>query len=367
MATANLEVIIDGDGHIQEDNEAISSLMPSFYKENDALRFSLFPPLDHLHSAHAVVTSGQRARKGARVGPDEWSAFLQDVGIDTTVLYPTGGLAYGKIVNRDWSIALCQAYNNWLAETYVQRSPRFKGIALIPMQEPQAAVEELRRAVKELGMVGAMLPSTGLPNHLGAIEYWSVYEEAERLGCCLAVHGGAHSGIGLDHMNVYTPVHALGHPFGITISFAGILFNGIFDRYPGLRMAFLEGGVSWFLLCLERFDRSHETHTEYHLRREELRGPGADEKVSEYIREHVQAGQIYVGCEGPELSLGCAVKAIGREPFMYSSDFPHEVTNESCKEEIHELLENEELTAEDKAAILHGNAQRFYGLKPVSA
>ena len=88
-------------------------------------------------------------------------------------------------------------------------------------------------------MVGAMLPSTGLPNHLGAIEYWPVYEEAERLGCCLAVHGGAHSGIGLDYMNVYTPVHALGHPFGITISFAGILFNGIFDRYPGLRMAFL--------------------------------------------------------------------------------------------------------------------------------
>ena len=114
-------------------------------------------------------------------------------------------------------------------------------MALIPMQEPQAAVEELRRAVKELGMVGAMLPSTGLPNHLGAIEYWPVYEEAERLGCCLAVHGGAHSGIGLDYMNVYTPVHALGHPFGITISFAGILFNGIFDRYPGLRMAFPGG------------------------------------------------------------------------------------------------------------------------------
>ena len=55
--------------------------------------------------------------------------------------------------------------------------------------------------------------------------------------------------------------------------------------------------------------------------------------------------------------MSCAVKAIGREPFIYSSDFPHEVTNESCKEEIHELLENEELTAEDKAAILHGNAQ----------
>ena len=137
MATTNLEVIIDGDGHIQEDNEAISALMPSFCKENDALRFSLFPPLDHLHSAHAVVTSGQRARKGARVGPDEWSAFLQDVGIDTTVLYPTGGLAYGKIVNRDWSIALCQAYNNWLAETYVHRTLDLKGWPSFPCRSPR--------------------------------------------------------------------------------------------------------------------------------------------------------------------------------------------------------------------------------------
>ena len=157
MATTNLEVILDGDGHIMEDNEAILELMPAVYRDAGALRAAaLFPPLDHLHSARATTSPGSLARGGMRVGPEEWDLFLQDVGIDTTVLYPTAALAYGKIVGRDYAIAVCRAYNNWLHQTYLTRSPRFKGMALIPMQEPEAAVEELERSVKELGMVGAM-------------------------------------------------------------------------------------------------------------------------------------------------------------------------------------------------------------------
>ncbi|MFI5267677.1 MAG: amidohydrolase family protein [Chloroflexota bacterium] len=48
---------------------------------------------------------------------------------------------------------------------------------------------------------------------------------------------------------------------------------------------------------------------------------------------------------------------------MYSSDFPHEVNNDTCKEEIEELLENPGLSQADKEAVMHGNAERFYGLK----
>ena len=146
-------------------------------------------------------------------------------------------------------------------------------MGLIPMQEPAAAVEELTRVVEELGFLGAMLPSMGLANHLGSKEYWPVYKEAERLGCSLSIHGGCHSGMGFDHLNVYAPVHAMGHPMGIMISLAGIVFNGIFDRFPGIRIAFLEGGVAWFLMAMERFDGSHASHSEYQIR-DDLLGPG---------------------------------------------------------------------------------------------
>ncbi len=174
---------------------------------------------------------------------------MEDVGIDRAVLYTTQGLAVGKIFHADWAIALTTAYNNWVHETYLTRSPRFQAMALLPMQDPSAAVDELHRAVEELGFCGAMLPSTGLKDHLGAKEFWPVYEAADKLGCALGIHGGAHSGFGFDHMNLYTPVGALGHPFGLLVNFAGVVFNGVLDKFPNTRWGFMEGGVGWLHLA----------------------------------------------------------------------------------------------------------------------
>ena len=195
---------------------------------------------------------------------------MSDVGIDATVLYPTNALAYGKIVDLDWAIAVARGYNDWLYHTYLQVDPRFKGMALIPIQDPPAAVLELRRAVQELGMCGTMLASTNTRGHVGAKDLWPVYEEADRLGCAVAFHGGCHEGFGLDDINVYAPVHALGHPYGQMNCLASIVFNGLIEKFPNVRWGFLEGGVAWLLLVLERFDRSYETHVAYDPRRELL-------------------------------------------------------------------------------------------------
>ncbi|MCH8054927.1 MAG: amidohydrolase family protein [Deltaproteobacteria bacterium] len=347
--------IIDGDGHVFEDNEAMAKFLPSPYNEGRTPD-QLFPPLDHLHAFIGQTPPGSFRR----VGLDGWLEFLEDVGIQTAVLYTTGGLSYGKIFHLDWAIALTRAYNDWLHEAYLTKSPRFKGMALIPMQEPEAAVVELRRAVEELGFCGAMLPSTGLKDHLGAKDYWPVYREADRLGCAIGIHGGAHSGLGFDHMNVYTPVGAMGHPIGLLINFSGIVFNGILDRFPNAKFGFMEGGVAWLLMALERFDRAHETHIQYNPRGE--LSPKADEKVSDYIRKHVKEGRLFIGCEGDEPALAYATSQVGSGAFIYSSDFPHEVNNAMCKKEIEELLETDELTDADKENILHANAERFYGL-----
>src|SRR5712692_11970243 len=133
MAT-NSAMILDGDGHVVEDLDKISSLMPQRYREKYGQRqFDPFPPLDHLHSCnlHDLPPGAF-----AHVGPDGWLYFLQDVGLQATVLYTTRGLAYGKIVSRDWAIDLARAYNDWLSDTYLKLSPRFQGVALIPLQEP---------------------------------------------------------------------------------------------------------------------------------------------------------------------------------------------------------------------------------------
>jgi|SRR5579875_3223780 predicted TIM-barrel fold metal-dependent hydrolase len=366
MAAMTQGTVIDGDGHVLEDIPGIIAHMPSPYREMAAaageLRalgtMGIFPPLDHLHTARAVETPPLRDRRPI-AGPDEWRAFLEDVGIQRTVLYPTRGLAFGHVASLDYAVVVARAYNDWLHDTYLAADSRFNGMALLPMQDPEEAARELRRAVTELGMRGAMMPSNGLPQLLGSKAYWPVYAEAERLGCCLSVHGGAHDRFGMDHLNMYVPVHALGHPWGLMINFASIVYNGILDRFPGVRIAFLEGGVAWLLMCLERFHASHETHFQYIPPGEY--GLREDQRPDHYIIQQIREGRLYVGCETEELTMPFALKVVGNEPFIYSSDFPHEVTNESCKHDIGELLESSELTKDDKEAILYRNAGRFYG------
>src|SRR5262249_19344855 len=161
----------------------------------------------------------QNRRNTGNPTPEDWTDFLDKTGISWTVLYPTAGLAVGRIMAEEWAVIACKAYNTWLYERFLNRSPRLKGVALIPFQNVDAGISELRRAVKELGMLGGMLPSNGeaIQGHLGNKIYWPLYEEAEKLGCALAVHVGCLHHMGLDAFSTYYPVHALGHPFSLMI------------------------------------------------------------------------------------------------------------------------------------------------------
>jgi predicted TIM-barrel fold metal-dependent hydrolase len=207
-----------------------------------------------------------------------------------------------------------------------------------------------------------MLPSTGVNMpQLGAQKYWPIYGEAERLGCALAIHGGAHENLLMDDMSPYAVANALGHPMSQMICFAGIVFNGIFDKFPGLRIGFMEAGCAWLLTCMERFTGSWESHVQYDPRGRFLQLKKG-EKIIDYIVRHIDDGRIFVGCEGEELSIAEAVRITGNKPYLFSTDYPHEVDAETCKHELDELRENTQLSQADKDAILFGNAQRFYQL-----
>ena len=349
---------IDGDGHVIDSN--IKDFLPAPYtgrgKQGVGVR-GAFPAPDVLHNEPVHLLPGAHNQSG----PKEWAEFLLDVGIETTVLYPSLGLAIGNVSNRDWAIGLCRGYNDWLDATYLKIGKQFQGMALLPMQDPEEAARELRRCVSELGMRGGMMPANGLAANLGAKQFWPVYAEAERLGCALAVHGGGHQKLGLDTLESYPPVHALGHPFGQMISCAGMIFNGVFDRFPGLRVAYLEGGVAWLLLALERFDRSYETHVPYNPRGEMLK-LAEGQRVSGYIKSLVDQGRFVVGCEGDEPMIGEAIRQLGAQAFFFSSDYPHEVNAEKCKHEIGEIVAHETLSADQKNLVLRDTAQRFYRL-----
>jgi predicted TIM-barrel fold metal-dependent hydrolase len=351
--------IIDADGHVNDRPcmDEISKYMPP------GNRTEIFPAFDHIHF-HFLEGGEKRSRTG-NVGPQEWIDFLDKTEIDWTVVYPTAGLAVGRIIAEDWAIAACRAYNNWLYEKFTNVSSRIKGMALIPIQDTEAACAELRRAVKELGMAGAMLPSNGegIKGHFGSKIYWPIYEEAEKLNAPLAVHVGALHHLGMDSIGVYYPVHALGHPFGIMAQAAAMLSYGVFDRFPKLRVGFLEGGATWVPFMMDRLDRSyHDGHVQLDLDGELIGGPKQGEKASDYFKKQLRDGKIFVGFDCDDDGLGTAVTKGGRQSFLFGSDFPHEVFDAAkCRHEIDELLERNDLTQEDKEAVLGGNALNFYG------
>lgn len=359
--------IIDGDGHVFEDNQAIARHFPySVETGRITFRNGLFPANSHMQYSLTRTPPGAFGA-GAdgqfhNPGPEGWLQFLDQTGFEYTVLFPTHGQRIGRIVDRDYAFGAARAYNDWLAEAYLQRDARFKGIALIPMHDAEAAVEELNRAYTKLGFSGVLFPATAVQLNLGAKPYWPVYQEAARLGCPVVVHGGGHWDLGMDTMNISTGANAIGHPMSLAIALTEMLLNNLFERYKGLRVAYLEGGPMWFLMAIARLTRSFEAGVPINPRGELLQLPQG-QTVADYVRKLVEDGRLVVGIEGGESDLPYAIKVGGEGAFIFSSDFPHEVNTQTVQKEIRELRENEEISASAKEAILYGNAARFYGLK----
>jgi predicted TIM-barrel fold metal-dependent hydrolase len=335
---------VDCDGHVMERVDEIAELIGRRNGiEGEINPRRMVPSLDRFHTPR--LSRRTPGTFDPTIGPERWMEFLEKTGLEYSVLYPTEGLAYGQISFAPWANAYAKGYNDWLYEKYLGFSPKLKGVALIPMQDVPSAVAELKRAVKELGMLGAMLPSNGLKHHLGAKEYWPIYQEAEKLDCALAVHGGCYGDLGFNSFEIFPATRALGMPFPLAIAATGMMVHGVFDAFPKLRVGFLEGGTAWIPLVIDRLDRELE-YGGLHL----------EKKPEEYF----MSGRIFVGCEGNEKALAYAIERVGPRPFMFASDFPHEISLSNCMEEINEVAERTDLKREHKSAILGDNAREFY-------
>ena len=177
--------VIDADGHIIERTDELRKYLKSpFNKRGGPLTASepwdrgLQQTLPHDSSTFPSAPT-----------PQEWLRLLDDHGIEQVFLYPTALGNVSRIREPEYAVALCQAYNDYVHDRYTKTSNRLRPVALLPFQDPESAVNELRRAVHELGCRGAVVRTTGLRLPLGHKFYDPIYREAENLGCALAVHG----------------------------------------------------------------------------------------------------------------------------------------------------------------------------------
>lgn len=333
--------VIDADGHVTETHEQVAKYLDDPFRRRPTNQ--LFLPWDGW-DRRMLGTLGEYASTA-----DAWLKALDRGGMEMAVLYPTLGLFMSFLKDRQWAVALCRAYNSFMHEEFTKKTPRLKAVALLALQDPEAAARELRRAVRELGCVGAMLAADGA-HVLGDARFTPIYEEAARLDTMLGVHAsGSHlGGGGLELFPAFIQTHTCSHAFGQMRQLTSIILEGIPERFPTLRIAFLEAGCGWAPYWIERMDE------EYSKRASEA--PLLKKKPSDYVR----SGKIYFSCEADECLLPQALKLIGDDQILYASDYPH--WDGSYPHSLAELRAREDLTDAQKRKVLGANARRLYKL-----
>jgi predicted TIM-barrel fold metal-dependent hydrolase len=280
-------------------------------------------------------------------------ADMDEEGIDQTIMFPGGAGEEWAGLDRDFAIALCRTLNDCRAE-YTRFDPdRLKSVAKLPLIDPEAAAAELRRAVTELGMVGMVTPQHIRDKNLDHPSFDVVWKTAQELGVAVCVHGGGQAidqvPIGVDRWSTRLEMHAFTHPVGQMIAVMSFTVGGILQRFPELRVAFLEAGTGWLPFWLERLDEHWELTPE--------QAPNIDRKPSEYFL----SGRCFIGCDPDEKAIPTVCNELGEGIVVYASDYCHW----DCKfpDTVKILAERNDISASAKKGIFDTNPRRLYAIR----
>ena len=238
-------------------------------------------------------------------------------GVDIAVLYPTTGLG---LLARDGidprlSLAVCQAYNNWIHE-FCQYSPdRLKFVAMLPMHDVHFACRELVRCVKELGAVGSFIRPNLINGRYWHSNYWDpLYSAHEQLNVTWGFHEGV-SALYSHMIELYGENrfyrHVASHWIEMQQALIAMMVGGVFEFHPKLRVAFLECQNSWVPGLLSRIEWDYPQYRESHA-------PYLTLTPKEYFRRN-----CWAAVEGSEPEIEATASLLGADRMCVSSDYPH--------------------------------------------
>ena len=276
-------------------------------------------------------------------------ADMDTADIDIQVIFPTSQLSLAHVKETGLAVERARAYNDWLAEFCSAEPRRLKGVAVVALQDVDEAIKEARRAVLELGHVGVMMPTNVVDQDIGEKQFWPFYEAVEQLNVGLALHGGIHMAERMTgRFSTFIKVHTLAFPFECMAALTGLVFSGIPELFPALRIAALEGGCGWVPFLLDRMDEEFEL-------RGRSEAPLLKRKPSEYLKN----GRFYIGVESEEAPIPYVIDTFGADKLLWASDYPH--WDSPWPHGTEAFLTREDISDSAKHQIMEENPQRFYG------
>jgi aminocarboxymuconate-semialdehyde decarboxylase len=263
---------------------------------------------------------------------------MDRVGIDIEVLSLSTPNVYFAPPERQAEVA--RLVNDGYGELIAKHPARFKGFASIPMDDPDAALRELDRAMGELRLQGVIVLSNINGRALTDGRYRPFLEECDRRGVCIFIHPMIPANAEAFTEYVLGPI--VGFPFDTTLAVARLCYDGVFRELPRINwiLGHLGGAVPYLF---ERLDNGWRDFAECRAK--------IDELPSVYLR------RLYydtVSFSAP--SLGLALAQVGPERLVMGSDYPHLL---GSIERSVSSIDGLDIAADKKEAIFAGNARRI--------
>ncbi len=279
---------------------------------------------------------------------------MRPEGIDLMVLYGPGYDMWVEGIDGELQAAMARAYNRWGAEMRDSSGGRLIVAAPVPLADPARAVEEIRHAHDQLGARCFWArPNAFQGRTLGDTLYDPVWEILQDLDCAFATHDfmGLHGpSAGSDRFETFTEWHTVCHPHEAQMAMLAMIVRGVFERFPRLRVAYMEANCAWLPWWLWRM----EEHVELSGWKE---APECTRSPREYFERN-----CWVSVEPDEHLVYHVIEELGDQKIVWESDYPH--PDSKYPEAVSTFLGLPKVSEESKRRILWDNAVDLYRFPP---
>ena len=317
-------------------------LINEIKEHGKALGIEYFPPKDSRESPHSIrFPGGNRLNLEPRLGEVDKRLEIMSQGKIATATVEVQTSAVGYQLDGSRGETWSKLYNEAI-QNLVKRHPvRFAGIATVPLQDPPRAARVLEHAVRDLKMSGVTLASNVVGKYYDSKDFDPFWKKAEELDVLMIMHPEWVAGS--DKMGGYGLRTVCGNPADTTLSVGYMIYSGVFDRFPKLKLALLHGG-GFFPYHLGRFDQG-------------MRGGTGSSQIpakqppSKYLKNLYFDNLVY-----RVETVEYLKRMVGTEHVMVGTDYPYDLGDWMAAEKIEAM----NCTEVERDAMLFGNARALF-------
>ena len=267
---------------------------------------------------HAASVKAMKRFKTTRDSGFSAEARIDDMdkeGVDAQVLYPTvGGQILGKpFKDTELLAAVCRAYNDWSLEYCGIASDRLCMAAMLPIQDPVLAIEEAQRTAQKGASCFYVRPNPVQGRNLYHESYESLWTALEELNKPVCIHdsGSPYWPSFGERMDTHTSGHIIAHPFEAMVAMMSLIWYGVIENHPNLKIVHVEADAGWLPYWLQRM----EQHWGFSGNAEH---PALKKRPTEYFKSN-----FIVACRGDEMTLPSVCQLVGDDYISFNTDYPH--------------------------------------------